>query len=218
VIEGNIMSTLLHIDSSPMGHASISRHLTAEFVRRWRLANPAGDVLYRDLTAGRIPAIDAAWVAANYQPRDARTAQQNEVLSLSTGFTRELLRSDEYVIGVPMHNWGPSSVFKLWADQIARFGETILLTPSGMKGNLGAKKITFFVTAGRSYRPGAEDPARNHLVPWLRTFFENLGVPVMRFHFVDGTAAVMYGKISQGAFLAPHLAAVESFFPQPSVC
>jgi FMN-dependent NADH-azoreductase len=31
----------------------------------------------------------------------------------SSPMTGELLDADEYVIGVPMHNWGPSSSFKL---------------------------------------------------------------------------------------------------------
>lgn len=211
------MPILLHIDSSPMGEASISRPLTTEFERLWRVANPRGEVLRRDLAAMQIPAVDADWVAANYQPEESRMPRQSQLLALSTELTRELLRADEYVIGVPMHNWGPCAVFKLWADQIVRFGETILLTPSGMKGNLGTKKVTIFAAAGRSYRPGAEDPSRNHLVPWLRTFWENLGVTDLHIHFIDGAGAVRWGKISQQAFLAPHLAAVESLFAPPSI-
>ncbi|HVU45279.1 MAG TPA: NAD(P)H-dependent oxidoreductase [Terracidiphilus sp.] len=211
------MPTLLHVDSSPMGEASISRRLTAEFVSRWRMVNLQGEVISRDLTTMHIPAIDADWVAANYLPPESRTPQQNQLLVLSNELAGDLLRADEYVFGVPMHNWGPASIFKLWADQIVRFGKTVLLTPSGMKGALDTKKITFFVSAGRSYRPGAEDASRNLLVPWLRTFFGSLGVTEMRFHFVDGAGALRSGQVDREAFLAPHLAAVQSFFSQPSV-
>ena len=59
------MSTLLHIDSSPMGEGSISRRLTREFVQEWRAANPRGKVIERDLTLVDIPPIGAAWIAAN---------------------------------------------------------------------------------------------------------------------------------------------------------
>jgi FMN-dependent NADH-azoreductase len=211
------MPILLHVDSSPMGEASISRNLTREFVRCWRAAHPGAEVISRDLTATAIAPVTAAWVAANYTPAESRTPGQNELLALSTELSRELLRADEYVIGVPMHNWGPAAVFKLWADQIARFGETILLTPSGMKGNLATKKITCFVAAGRSYRAGAEDPSRNHLVPWLRTYWENLGVTDLQIYFIDSSAAVRWGKVSQEEFLAPHLAQVDSLFEQPSL-
>jgi FMN-dependent NADH-azoreductase len=137
------MSTLLHIDSSPMGDDSLSRRLTREFVRRWRQRNPQGRVIRRDLAAIEIPVIDAAWIAANYAQAELRTQQQNELLALSTEFTGELLEADEYVIGVPMHNWGPSARFKLWVDQIVRFGKTILITPTGMKGTLDKKRAMF---------------------------------------------------------------------------
>src|SRR5262245_20030769 len=114
-----VMSVLLHIDSSPMGvGSSISRHLTREFVRQWRIANPQGRVIYRDLAAMQIPMVDASWIAANYTPVESRTQGQKHHLALSTELTRELLDADEYVIGVPMHNWGPSAGLKLWADQI----------------------------------------------------------------------------------------------------
>ena len=207
------MSTLLHIDSSPMGEGSISRHLTHEFVRQWRAANPRGKVIERDLTCVDIPPIDAAWIGANLTPKEARTAQQDEMLALSTVSTHEVLEADEYAIGVPMHNWGPSASFKLWADQIVRFGETVVTTGGAMKGTLGKKRITFFLAAGRNYGAATGGPT-NHLEPWLRTFFGSLGVSLMHFVFADGTSAVKYGKLDQAEYLAPRLAEVRSIFAE----
>lgn len=204
------MSILLHIDSSPMGEASISRQLTGEFVRRWRSANPEGEVIARDLATTAIPVIDAAWIAANYTSKESRTQKQHDILALSTELTGELLRAEESVIGVPMHNWGPSSGFKLWTDQIVRFGETVALTPSGMKGMLGQKRVTLFVTAGRDFAARSGDGSRNHLEPWLRTFFGNLGVRDLRLVFADGTAAVRRGTADRDAFLAPHIQAMQA--------
>lgn len=211
------MPILLHIDSSPMGEASISRLLTREFVRRWRSAHPAAEIISRDLTTAHIPVVTAEWVAANYTPAESRTTQQNEILKPSTQFTREVLRADEYVIGVPMHNWGPASSLKLWTDQIVRFGETVLITPSGMRGTLGAKKITFLIAAGRHYKPGPADAPRSLLIPWLQMFFGHLGVQEMQFHVAEGAADIRLGKVDRADFLAPHLAAVESLFEQPSL-
>ncbi len=208
------MAILLHIDSSPMGEASISRRLTREFVRRWRRANPRGTVLSRDLAGIAIPVIDAPWVAANYTPRELRTRQQNELLALSTELTKELLDADEVAIGLPMHNWGPCTSFKLWVDQIVRFGETVALTPSGIEGTLHNKRVTCFVSAGRDFSHYSENAARNHLEPWLRTFFGSLGVPDLRLIFADGTAAVKNGKIDRAAFLAPHIEAMQSLFAE----
>lgn len=195
-----------------MGEASVSRRLTREFVRRWRAAHPQGKVLSRDLAKMDIPVIDAAWVAANYTPRESRTPEQHNLLALSTELTRELLDADEYVIGVPMHNWGPSSSFKLWVDQVVRFGETLALTPSGMRGTLDSKIATVFLASGRNFGPRSADASRNHLEPWLRTFFGNLGIQHLRLIFADGTAALKQGKIDEAAFLAPHLQAIQAIF------
>ncbi|HLY97881.1 MAG TPA: NAD(P)H-dependent oxidoreductase, partial [Candidatus Angelobacter sp.] len=45
------MSTLLHIDSSPLYGRSISRELTAAFVTEWKASHPNGKVVDRDLNA-----------------------------------------------------------------------------------------------------------------------------------------------------------------------
>jgi len=211
------MPTLLHVDSSPLGEIPLSRRLTREFVRRWQGANPGGTVIERDLAAKPIPVIDAAWIAANLTPPGARTPQQNERLALSTEFARELLISDEYVIGTPMHNWGPSASLKLWIDQIVRFGETLTLTPQGPRGNLSGKRATFVIAAGQDYRPGSASHSRNFLEPWLRTFFAYLGVADIRFVFADRARAVRYGQLDPEAFLEPHIGEIDSLFEQ-EVC
>ena len=67
------MSTLLHIDSSPLYGRSVSRELTAAFVTQWRAAHPDGKVIDRDLNATAMPPINAEWVGAVYTPEQART-------------------------------------------------------------------------------------------------------------------------------------------------
>jgi FMN-dependent NADH-azoreductase len=206
------MATLLQIDSSPMGEASVSRQLTKEFVKRWLEANPKGNVIIRDLTAVAIPVVDAAWISANLTPKKSRTQKQNQILELSTELTNELLHADEYVVGVPMHNGGPSASFKLWVDQIVRFGETIVVTPSGPQGTLEAKRATFIIAAGRNYGPESENTSSNYLQPWLRTMFAFLGIKRMRFIIAEGAAAIRYGKIDLATFLKPHIQAVRALF------
>jgi FMN-dependent NADH-azoreductase len=53
------MSTLLHIDSSPLYGRSVSRELTAAFVTQWKAAHPDGRVIDRDLNATAMPPISA---------------------------------------------------------------------------------------------------------------------------------------------------------------
>jgi len=210
------MRTLLHIDSSPMGEASISRRLTHEFARSWLDARADGEVLYRDLACTAIPVIDATWTAANFTPTERRTPQQRDVLALSTALTAELRRADEYVIGVPMHNWGPSSSFKLWVDHIVRQGETVEATALGPRGMLGGKRATFVIAAGASYATGSGSAPLNFVEPWLRKLFGYLGVEDLSFVTADQAVGVLNGTVERGVFLAPHVEAVRQAANGPS--
>ncbi|MBN3817739.1 FMN-dependent NADH-azoreductase [Paraburkholderia sp. Se-20369] len=206
------MSRLLQIDSSPMGDASISRQLTQAYARNWLRAHPQGRVVVRDLCRVDMPPIDAAWVAANFTPPAQRTSAQNERLALSMELTAELHDADEYVIGMPMHNWGPSASFKLWVDHIVRQGVTIESTPSGTRGLLGGRRATFMIAAGGVYGPDAEQAQRNFLAPWLRQMFAFLGVEDMRFVIADGAVGVFTRQVDPAVFLAPHLETVQALF------
>ena len=100
------MSTLLHINSSPLYGRSVSRELTGAFVTKWKSFHSNGMVVDRDLNATPIPPVTAEWVGAAYTPEEARTPQQKELLALSDTLLAELEQADEYVFGVPMHNFG----------------------------------------------------------------------------------------------------------------
>nr|WKF61218.1 FMN-dependent NADH-azoreductase [Paraburkholderia busanensis] len=210
------MRTLLHIDSSPMNDASISRRLTWEFAQHWLRAQADGEVRYRDLARADIPPTNGAWHAANFTPKQHRTPQQHDLLALSSVFTSELRDADEYVIGVPMHNWGPSASFKLWVDQIVRQGETLTMTDRGPRGTLTGKRATFVIAAGANYGPDAASAALNFVEPWLRRLFTYLGVEDLRFVMADGVVNVLNGTVDRAHFLAPHLAAVQALFAPES--
>ena len=76
------MSTLLHIDSSPLYGRSVSRELTAAFVTQWRAAHPDGKVIDRDLNATAMPPINAEWVGAVYTPEQAHSPAEGIALAL----------------------------------------------------------------------------------------------------------------------------------------
>jgi FMN-dependent NADH-azoreductase len=203
------MPTLLHIDSSPLYGRSVSRELTGAFVTQWKDSNPDGTVIDRDLTATPIPPIDAAWVATVYTPEEARTAEQKELLSLSDLLLSELERADEYVLGVPMHNFGIPSVLKLWIDQISRVGRTFSYAGGTPKGLLAGKKATFVIATGGNYDAQTQMASFNFVEPYLRSVFGFLGVTDATFLTAGGTMALNYGQ-DREAFLAPHLHAVQA--------
>jgi FMN-dependent NADH-azoreductase len=203
------MPTLLHLDSSPLYGRSVSRELTAAFVTEWKASHPNGKVVYRDVNAIAIPPVSAEWVGAVYTPEDARTPQQRELLSLSDSLVAELDRADEYVIGVPMHNFGVPSALKLWIDQIARVGKTFSYADGKPKGLLTGKKATFIVATGGIYDAQTQMASFNFVEPYLRSVFGFLGVTDAKFLTAGGTAALNQGQ-NRETFLAPHLQAVQT--------
>ena len=209
------MPTLLHIDSSPLGDASISRHLSNEFVRNWKQANPDGKVVTRDLTTSNLLPVTAQWVGAAYTPEDARTPAQRELLATSDALIAELKAADEYVFGVPMHNFAVPSVLKLWIDQIARAGKTFSYADGAPKGLLLDKKATFLVASGGVYDPATVMASFNFVEPYLRTVFGFLGVTQTSFINAGGAAALNYGKIDRQTFLQPHVESIRAQF-QPA--
>jgi FMN-dependent NADH-azoreductase len=202
------MSTLLHIDSSPLYGRSVSRELTAAFVTQWKASRPEGRVIYRDLNATPIPPVSAEWVGAAYTPEQARTPQQKELLSLSDSLIAELQQADEYVIGVPMHNFGVPSVLKLWINKIARAGRTFSYADGKPKGLLTGKKATFIIATGGIYDAQTQMASFNFVEPYLRSVFGFLGVTDATFVTAGGTAVLNQGH-DRGAFIAPHLQAVQ---------
>ena len=203
------MSTLLHINSSPLYGRSISRELTAAFVAQWKASHPDGTVIDRDLNATAIPPVAGDWVGAAYTPAEARTPQQKEVLALSDALLDELEQADEYVFGVPMHNFGVPSVLKLWIDQIARVGRAFTYADGTPKGLIKGKKATFLVATGGIYDAQTQMASFNFVEPYLRSVFGFLGVTDVTFFTAGGTAALSHG-LDRDSFLAPHLQAVQT--------
>ena len=203
------MPTLLHIDSSPLYGRSVSRQLTGAFVSQWKSSHLDGTVVDRDLNTTPIPPVTAEWVGAAYTPEEARTPQQKELLALSETLVAELEQADEYVIGVPMHNFGVPSVLKLWIDQIARVGRTFSYADGTPKGLLTGKKATFLIATGGIYDAQTQMASFNFVEPYLRSVFGFLGVTDVTFLTAGGTAALNYGQ-DRDAFLAPHLEAVQT--------
>jgi FMN-dependent NADH-azoreductase len=209
------MSTLLHIDSSPLAEASITRNLSSEFVQPWKQAHPNGEVITRDLTATHFAGIDAQWIGAVYTPPDSRTPMQRENLALSDTLISELERADEWVLGVPMHNFSVPTVVKLWLDQVVRAGKTFSYINGSPVGLLNNKKAHFILASGGVYDPGSPAASFDFVQPYLQAIFGFMGVTDTNFHRASGAAAISAGKTDRPTFLQPHIESIRAQF-QPA--
>jgi FMN-dependent NADH-azoreductase len=201
------MATLLRIDSSPMGVASVSRHLSETFTENWKKAHPGGTVVTRDLAKSGLVSINAEWVAAAYTPVESRTAEQKAVLGKSDELLAEVEAADELAIGVSMHNFNVPSVLKLWIDQVVRVNRAFSYVDGKPKGLLVGKKATFLVATGGAYGPGTGMESLNFIEPYLKTLFGFIGFSEVVFHTAGGAAALNYGA-NREEFLQPHDEAV----------
>jgi FMN-dependent NADH-azoreductase len=201
------MPTLLHLDSSPMGDHSVSRHLSSTFAAHWQKANPDGKIITRDVTSPELIPVTAAWATAAFTPAQARTPEQKEALALSDTLVAELVEADEYVFGVPMYNFGVPSGLKEWIDQVARPGVTFAYVDGAPKGLLTGKRASFLIAAGGKYDAGTATAGLNFVEPYLKAFFGFLGVTDISFHTAGGSAALHYGA-DRNEFLQPHDIAV----------
>jgi FMN-dependent NADH-azoreductase len=204
------MSTLLKLDSSPMGDRSISRKLTTQFAESWLKTHPGGKIIERDLTTLNLPVVDALWVGAAFTPEASRTAAQTKALAASDSLIKDLQQADEYVFGVPMHNFSIPSTLKLWIDQIVRAGKTFAYGGSGPKGLLTGKKATLLLASGGEYGKGSAMASFDFVTPYLQTVLRFIGITDVTIIAASGTAQLMSGKLDPQTFLAPSLEKVHA--------
>lgn len=133
------MTTILRIDASIKGEASVSRKLTTRIVDRLTAANPGATVLTRDLADG-VPQIDGAWLGAVYTPAAGRDADQAAIADVADAYLNEVKAADILVIGLPVYNFGVPAQLKSWIDQLARKDETFSYASGAPEGLLKGKR------------------------------------------------------------------------------
>ncbi|OLT02295.1 FMN-dependent NADH-azoreductase [Pseudonocardia sp. CNS-004] len=151
------MSYLLHIDSSSLGEASVSRQVARSFLDGWD-----GEVVHRDLAAAPVPHISAAGVTARVTDPARYTDEQAAAAALQDALIDELLGAGAYLFTVPMYNLTMPSVFKAWLDQILVFGRTI-----GGSSPVAGRPAVVISARGGSYGPGAPRHGFDYVVPVL---------------------------------------------------
>ncbi len=168
--------TILHLDSSPRA-ASHSRALSAEAVTSLRAHFPEAKVIYHDLGRQPLPVVSEDWVSAAFSDPATHSPELKQAIALSNTLVDELLEADILVAGVPMYNFSIPAAFKLWIDQVVRFGRTFAIGATGIAG-LVPDKPTLFVTSrgGGGYGPGESREAVNFEGPYLKAAFSFIGI------------------------------------------
>ena len=175
--------TILQIDSSITGDASVSRQLTAATVEQLLKAAPGTSTIKRDLVATPLSHLTLGGSG------DA------DVLD-------EFLAADTVVIGAPMYNFTVPSQLKAWIDRILVAGTTFKYGANGPEGLAGDKRVIVAVSRGGFYDDGN---AFEHVETYLKGVFGFIGI-TPEFVHADG---VNYGPDQRQAGIANGLAEVE---------
>jgi len=162
------MRTLLHIDASARTTRSITRHLTATFIKAWNDVRPADQVIRRDLAQDPPPFVSQDWIAAAFRPKEKRDDSQLAVLSVSETYIDELRRADVIVLGTPMYNYGMPAALKAWVDQVVRVNETFSFDLARgewpLKPILQGKTLVVLTSRGEfGFEPGGVREHMNYL-------------------------------------------------------
>jgi FMN-dependent NADH-azoreductase len=177
---------VLHVDSSILGPASVSRRLSAFIVEAWKGKNPSSRVTYRDLAADPISHLNGSLLLASAIDASQHTPEISRELAVSANTMAEFLAADVIIIGAPMYNFGIPSQLKAWIDRLAVAGKTFTYTPQGPKGLAGGKTVIIASSRGGRYGAGTPLAAIDHQENYLKSTFGFLGIIDIRFVRAEG--------------------------------
>jgi FMN-dependent NADH-azoreductase len=200
------MPALLQIDSSPRA-ASVSRRLTAAFVKKWKRQNPDGAVLRHNTSLEHFPYLDESAIEAFFTAAAERTAAQNLALAFSDQLVDELLAADVVVLGAPMWNLSIPASLKAWIDLIVREGRTFAFTAQGVAPLVSpGKRVYIFSARGGAYPAGSPFHGFDLQEPYLRKILGVIGLTQIEFVYAenqsDGPEAAAQGLARAESALA----------------
>ena len=198
---------LLHLDSSALGAASVSRQLSREIVERLQALYPAIDVMSRDLAADPALHLSGAHLAA-FQGAASEDAMINADLVKGNAYMDELFAADFLVIGAPMYNFSIPTPLKAWIDRIAVAGKTFQYTANGPEGLLKNKKVFIASARGNVYSAGSPAAALEHQESYLIGLLAFLGVTDVEVVRAEGLAFGPEAKDASVASALENIAAI----------
>lgn len=180
---------LLHIDSSVLGDASVTRQLSASTVAAWRAAHPGTQVQYLDLAA-EAPAHfgkDALGYKLGVADASLTDAQRRENI-VTDKLVQQFLDADVVVVAAPLYNFSIPTQLKAWIDRLAQPGRTFKYTEKGPIGLAGGKTVIVASTRGGMYATSEGGQAMEHQESYLKVVMGFFGITDVRIVRAEGLA------------------------------
>ena len=201
------MPTLLSIQASSRGDASVSRILSGKYEDQWKQKYPDGKMIVRDLQKTDLPFLDIPWITGAFTPdAENRSPEMKAALRVSDILIAELKSADHILIGVPMLNFGIPAVLKAYIDQIVRLNETFSREAGGL---LKDKVVKIILASGRVYTDGSPDAGLDFASGQLKAILHYIGLTDIEIIFVGGAIGISRGLIKMEDHIAKFEPAVK---------
>ncbi|MFG2903698.1 NAD(P)H-dependent oxidoreductase [Kitasatospora sp. NPDC048286] len=188
-------ATLLHLDSSISPSGSVSRALTARFADAWRARHGAAvRHRHRDLAADPVPPVGAAFDALGRRVERKGILPLDDISRLAEGpdevrewgrsrpLIEELRAADTLLVGSPMYNYTVSTGLKAWIDRVTFPG--VHHDPETGEPLLRETRVVVVAVRGGGYGPGTPRAHCDFQVPYLRAYFDRIGIAPENLHVV----------------------------------
>lgn len=181
------MTTILHVDSSPLGTVSVTRQLTASIVEALVKAEPSATVVARDVAANPPDHLTGELMqVVKFRNLEGLSERQREELALTDALVDEFLAADVVVIGAPMYNFSIPTQLKAWIDRLAQAGRTFRYTEKGPEGLAGGKRVIIASGRGGVYSTNPALAGLDHQEAYLRTVLGFFGITDVTFIRAEG--------------------------------
>jgi FMN-dependent NADH-azoreductase len=151
------MSRLLYIESSPRKKRSSSIEVAHVFLDEYQKTHPSNEIRTLDLWDMQIPRFDGDIIDSKYAilHGQAHTEAQRKAWRAVEQTITEFKNANQYLISLPMWNFGIPYVLKHYIDVIVQPSYTFSYSSSeGYKGLVTGKPVILIYSRGGGYGPG----------------------------------------------------------------
>lgn len=168
------------IDDNATEHQSLTRQLGHLFLETWKKQQPQINIVQRDLSHLPPAFISQGWVAAAFTAQAQRSAEQQQLLTMSDELIAEVKQARTIVIATPMYNYGMPAVLKAWFDQIIRINQTFSFDlargDEPLEPILTGKRLLLVTSCGEfGFAAGGVREHMNFLGPHIQLLSRYLG-------------------------------------------
>ena len=192
------MARILYIQASPLHEFSFSTAVADAFVESYLQQNPQDQVLRLDVFRRPLIAFDGPVLRAKYAILHGRAPSREEKKAWEAveEAIAEFRSADNYVMAVPMWNFGIPYRLKQYVDILVQPGYTFEVTPGGgFKGLVVGKPIFIAYARGGEYPAGSPYEGFDLQKRYLETILAFIG-------FRDFRSVIVEPTLNQGPEVA----------------